>query len=376
MTESLTEVQREMRTVCRRFLADHAPAALVREADGFDRTLWSRLVHELGVTALRAPEEVGGHGAGVLDMALFFEEAGRALAPVPLLASVGMATVTLVHVGPEAHPWLARLLAGEETWSAVLGDDGSALSDSEAHLEASRAGSSWHLRGDAPLVLDGDVAERLLVPARLDTGHELGLFVVSGHSATRRSGLDLTRRLARVSFDGAEVEPLTVGPTRPARLRAAIREARVYAAAEMIGAGQWAIDTAVNYASTRVQFGQPIGAFQAVKHLLVSRAVELRSARATVHAAASALDSDEEADLLVRSGVVAAARAAVQATGDAIQVLGGIGFTWEHDAHLYLRRAMSDRAIFDAEAVRASLLAPFGLKGYGRTAPDSVRPAS
>ncbi|WP_369378274.1 acyl-CoA dehydrogenase family protein [Streptomyces sp. cg36] len=400
MDADFTDEQQEIRRTLRDLLAkrcgpDDVKAA-VRTAPGHDRALWRQLAAELGLPGLALPQEYGGVGCGPTELALACEEAGRALLPSPLLATAVLAAPLLAALGTAeqraAHlPPLAR---GERTaalavpgprLALALGLTGDGAAGEWAGggraggVQARRAGDGrWRLYGEVAQVLDGHRADLLLVAAHTGgfTHGRIRLFLVPGDARglrrTRQTALDETRAQGRLQLRDTEAGLL--GPEEGgngvegagdalAALAAVGRSAAVCLAAEAVGAAAHALERTVAYVKEREQFGRPVGSFQAVKHRLADRYVQVRAARSAVHYAT--WDPD--------AGPLALAQAleALRATGaEAIQLHGGIGFTWEHDAHLYFKRAACDELLFGpVEALRAQAAERAGLFAP-RTAED------
>ena len=346
--------QRDLRDTVRRLLRDRAPLAALREgADtgaGFDRKLWDQLA-ELGLTALAVPEEHEGLGQTALETAVVFEEMGRGLYFGPYLASVGLAVPALLASGDESA--CADLLPGIGTGEtigtvAVIEADGS-WSTGATDTEAAADGDGWLLTGTKDIVLDGADADLLLVTARHD--NQVSLFAVQadapGLDRTRLESLDLSRSLARVSFADTPARLVGTPGGAPALVAGVLDQVLVALAAEQAGGAAACLELSVEYAKTRKQFGQPIGSFQAVAHNCVDmlHGVEFSRACARYAAAARAEDAPDAQE----SARVAAAYCGEAFRAIAVQTVhvhGGTGFTWEHDAHLYYRRAWSARHLF------------------------------
>ncbi|MGF7239258.1 MAG: acyl-CoA dehydrogenase family protein [Frankia sp.] len=360
-----SEERDELRRTIRSFLAATSPETEVRRLmetpDGYDRTLWPRLATELGLTGLAVPEEYGGSGATFGEVGVVLEEMGRALMCAPYFATVVLAASALTHLDDDAarKDYLPGIAAGDIVATVALPEVPAPRTPSGAAVTASRVGAGWELSGTAMFVLDGQVADLLLVPA-LPAGAaegsgggagEVSLFAVDGAApGLRRTAmrtLDLTRRQARL--DLTSVSARLVGPEGGAgpTLEHLGHLAAVGLACEQVGGAARVLDMAVEYARVRVQFGRPIGQFQAIKHRCAEMALELDAARSAL---AFGLWAAERSD---RELPVAAAIAKVRcsdcfsfAAAENIQVHGGIGFTWEHPAHLYFRRATSSAVMF------------------------------
>jgi len=349
---AIGEDHQALLATARRFTADRCPPAVARaameaEADALP-PFWAGLA-ELGWLGLAVPEGDGGEGYGFAELAIVLEELGRAAAPGPVLPTVWAAA--LVGSGPRRH------LAGGRRVGAV------AL----AGAIEGRGGDDGPLRlaGAAGPVLCGALADLVVVPVAVGGGERWAVVDRADVTATPLDALDPTRDLARIEVDGAPATPL------PGLTRARVEAVGVaLAAAECAGGAAWCVDTAAAYARDRRQFGRPIGQFQAVKHRCADMLVQLEQARAVAWDAAAALDGDDPGDPAAALAVSAAGAVAFEAfvavAKDCIQVLGGIGFTWEHDAHLYLRRALALRQLFGGVAPWRAATARAALGGVRR----------
>jgi alkylation response protein AidB-like acyl-CoA dehydrogenase len=312
------------------------PAAVLAGLDSrqYDLELWRTLVEQLDVAGLLIPEELGGVGGSAREVAVIAEELGRAVAPVPFLGSAVLATSALLASDTKAEPvvgLLGRLAAGEVTASLVV--PLSAMPGAPATVRVAED----RLTGTVTSVVDAAAADVLLVPT------EDGLYSVTvgdGVTVTPLTALDRTRGIADVTFDGAIGEPVagSGGATD-----AALTAGAGILASEQLGVAQWCLDTTVKYVKERYQFGRPVGSFQALKHRLADVWLELVTARAAARYAADTLATNSE-DVAVAVAVAQAhcSLVAVHAAEEAIQLHGGIGMTWEHPAHLFLKRAKSD----------------------------------
>ncbi|WP_284581725.1 acyl-CoA dehydrogenase family protein [Streptomyces sp. 2P-4] len=381
-------IRRTLREVLGRRCGPDRVKAAVRTAAGYDRELWEQLSREIGLPGLAVPEEYGGVGCAPADLVLACEETGRALLPSPLLATAVLAAPLVAALGsagqraallpPLAGGGLAAALAVPgPALSAALGLTGDAAAGEWAGggraggVQARRApDGAWRLYGEAAQVLDGHSADLLLVPAHAGgfARSRVLLFVVRANAEglvrVRQTALDETRPQALVQLRDVEAEWLGDGDPfgAPAAVCGALaavgRTAAAVLAAEAAGAAGRALERTVEYVRTREQFGRPIGSFQAVKHRLADLYVQLQAARSAVCYAAW----DPAQGGLALAQALEALRLAA---GEAIQLHGGIGFTWEHDAHLYFKRAAADELLFGpvhllrAHAARqAGLFAP------------------
>jgi alkylation response protein AidB-like acyl-CoA dehydrogenase len=359
----VTEEQRELRDALRRFFADRSPSAEVRRlmetAEGYDPKVWAQMAEQLGLQGLAIAEEHGGAGFGVRELAVVFEEMGRAVVCAPFLSTIIAAAA--LEAGEGGHDLLPGIADGSAIATLAVAEDGSW--DPGDVKAVFRDGA---VSGSKDFVLDGHIADVVLVAAR--DGDGVGLYAVEDVSRLVRTPavtLDQTRKLARIEFDA--VPARKVGG-REALLRA-LDVAAVALAAEQLGGAQRTLDMTVEYVKVRHQFGRPIGAFQAVKHRCADMFVLVESARSAVlNAAAAADESPEELPAAAALAKAYCSDAYFHTAGEAIQLHGGIGFTWEHDAHLYFKRAQGSRQLFGApDRHRERLAALSGLTGAAAT---------
>ncbi|MEJ3655192.1 acyl-CoA dehydrogenase family protein [Actinomycetes bacterium KLBMP 9759] len=341
-----TEEQQDLRRGIRQFCAEHASEQAVRtvmESEvGYDPGVWARLGGELGVLGLAVPESMGGAGGGLVDQAVVAEAFGAALMPGPVFGTVGLAIPALVALGGDEL--LADLVEGRRTAGFAVPDRGGRFDPEQVAVTA----SGGALTGELAQVVDGG-ADLLLVAAR--DGAEVGLYATDGGARTPLSTLDSTRRQARVSFDGTPARLLASGAAAADAITTALFTGAALLAAEQVGGAQRLLDTTVAYAGTRLQFGRPIGSFQAVKHTCADMLVLVEHARSVAYHAAWALqDGSDDPGLAVSVAQAVCSRAYRRVATDTVQVHGGIGFTWEHPAHLYLKRAMTDAALLGSAA--------------------------
>jgi len=349
---ALTEDQEELRRVVRRFFEEKSPLAAVRqsaEGDGtFDAKLWDQMAAELGLASLHVPEALGGQGFSFVELAVVFEEAGRALVASPLFSSVALGANAILAAGSAEQQ--ARLLpgiaSGEVLATAALGDPGTTVT-----------ADGDRLSGTARFVVDGMTAGLIAVPA----GGALYVVEAGAAGVERRAlpTLDLTRPQATVTLNGAAAERL--GDGDPAATARAHDHALVCLAAEMAGGARRCLDDAVAYAKERVQFGVPIGSFQGIKHQLAELLMKVEQAAAVAyHAAGAAAAGDPELSLVASIAKAYCSDAYTEMATESIQIHGGIGFTWEHDAHLFFRRARASEVMLgDATFHRERIAAWF-----------------
>lgn len=388
-------IRRTLRDVLTRHAGPAESAAAARTPEGYDTELWGRLAGRLGLAGLALPADFGGAGCTLTELALACEETGRVLLPSPLLATAGLAAPLITALGsPEQRAALLPRIADSSLTCALavpgsLADALGLTGDNAAGewagggraggIQARRTGDGWTLYGEAPQVLDGHSARLLLVAAHtggFPRSRSL-LFQVEadapGLTRTRLTALDETRPQARLQL--RDCPALLLGGDAAADDRAAVPAAlattgsgaAVLLAAEATGAAAGALSRTLEHVRAREQFGRPIGSFQAVKHRLADLYVRVQAARSAAYYAAW----DRAAGPLALAQALEALRTVA---GEAIQLHGGIGFTWEHEAHLYFKRAAADELLLgpvhrlrDAAAERAGLFTPDGADRAGRT---------
>jgi len=359
MDFALSDDQRAIQEAARDFLTDAANPDVIRTAvestSGFDEALWQNLAVGMGFAGLMVPEEFSGLGLGAVEMALVLEETGRVLAPVPFFETAVLAVQAIVAAGSEAQKaaLLPRIVEGTRASFAGTGPR-PVLADGR-------------LTGTADFVTFAHVAELIVVATSdgslvvLDAG-------TPGLTVEALPSLDRTRRFATVTFDCAVTPDMVLGT--PGSADAAIERVLTIGAgllaAEQSGGMQFSLDATVDYAKQRVQFGRLIGSFQAYKHMLADMMLLVEASRSAAYYAAAAIDEDNEelAEAChVARGYVSDAYRSV--TGDAIQLHGGIGFTWEHHAHLYFKRARATSSWLGTPDAHREALAALLLEGEG-----------
>jgi alkylation response protein AidB-like acyl-CoA dehydrogenase len=374
--------QQELRESVRRFLADRVPLPRVRElmdsADGTDDKVWSYAGHQLGLQGIAIPEQYGGAGFSFAEQAIVLEELGAALYPGPYLASAVLAATALLASSDEAAKadLLPGIASGETVATLAFTEDDGSWDPDAIRLSAAGTGetagagetaaeASWVLDGHKSFVLDGHTADLILAVARTDIG--LSLFAVrageQGLTRTELPALDQTRRLARLEFTATPARLIGAAGEAAAILSRSLDVAAVALAAEQLGGAQRALDMAVAYAKVRHQFGRPIGSFQAIKHRCADLLLEVESLRSAVGYAAAAV-AEDSAEVPVVAALVKALASDTyfHVAAENIQIHGGIGFTWEHDAHLYFKRAKaSELFLGDASYHRERLATRIGL---------------
>lgn len=328
-----SEVEEELRSSVRSLLTDRCPpSAIMARCEGpdpYDGPLWRSLAVDLGVAGLQVPETYGGAGASVREVAVVLEELGRSVAPVPYLGSSVLGITALLACAD--RELLSAVASGEQV--ATLAVPFSTAPG--APLPTVSVGLGGTLTGRITSVADALPADVLLVPA------EGGLYAVESAAVTRRTSLDLTRQLADITLDATPARKLA--DSQEAVQRALLTGAGLLAS-EQLGIAEWCLTTTVGYLKERHQFGRALGSFQALKHRLADLWLETVGGRAVARYAADAL-ATAAPDAAVAVAVAAShcGTLAVRAAEECVQLHGGIGMTWEHPAHLYLKRAKADQ---------------------------------
>ncbi|WP_442930531.1 acyl-CoA dehydrogenase family protein [Mycobacterium sp. NBC_00419] len=359
---TFTDEQQQLRTAVRKFCTDNFDESTVRQLMEsevpFDAAVWHRLGSELGVLGLSVPEDDGGVGGSLVDQAVAVEEFGATLACGPLFGTVFLAIPALVAspAGPVRDALLADLVEGTKTAAFAVADKAGAFDPAAVRVKA----TDDTVTGTVERVVDAGAADEILVAATGSDG--LGLYAVAtdaaGVTRTPLVTMDLTRPQATVEFDGAPAR-LVAGPQEAQRvIDHALQVGSALLAVEQVGAAQHLLNLSVEYAKSRLQFGRQIGSFQAVKHKLADMLVDLEHARSTAYHAVWAISDGSDDPALAASIAQATASAAFsRIAADTIQVHGGIGFTWEHQAHLYFKRAATDAALLGTAEQHRSRIA-------------------
>jgi len=355
-----TPEQDELRDGVRTVLTGECPMSLVREVVEKGATadaLWSRMV-ALGWPALTVPESAGGLGMGAVELAVVIEELGRAVAPGPFVPTVTQfaPVVAEAGTGEQQQALLGAVGAGELTGTLALVESSGDLEPAHVTATADPDGTGFVLHGAKSMVVEATAADQIAVVARVrgtDGDDGVGAFVVPRVEVGVEpvEALDASRPLARLTLDGVRVDGDRVlgepGPGSAAAIRRAVEVAVTALAVEIVGAAQAIFDVTLDYAKQREQFGVPIGSFQAIKHKFADMLVALERARATSYFAALTIAEDDERRSLAASMAKAAAGdCAALLAKEGIQIHGGIGYTWEHDMHLYVRRVKSNATLF------------------------------
>jgi alkylation response protein AidB-like acyl-CoA dehydrogenase len=366
MNFAFSEEQEELRTAVHRFLQEKSPETEVRRLmeteDGYDPAVWSQMADQLGLQSLIIPEEFGGSGFSYVELIVVLEEMGNALLCAPFFSTVALAANALLTSGDDAakKEFLPGLASGQTIGTLAITEDNGRWDFEGIALEATDSGSGWTLDGHKSFVIDGHLANLILVVGRTKAG--LSLFAVDGDAAglTRTSlpTMDQTRKQARLVFESTPARLVGTDGGAAEGLTKTLDLAAVALAAEQVGGAQHCLDSSVDYAKNRIQFGRPIGSFQAIKHKCADMLLEVESAKSAAYYAgwAAAEDSDE-LPVVASLAKSYCSEAYFHAAAENIQIHGGIGFTWEHDAHLYFKRAKSSELLFGDPAYHRELLA-------------------
>jgi len=365
MDFGLSEEQRQLKDSARAFLGGECPTPVLRKImasdEGYPRELYGQIA-KLGWSGLIVPEEFGGAGLGMLDMAMILEEGGFAAMPGPFLFSSVLAASALKLGGSKDlnSKWLTALAEGKAIGTVAVVESAGSIEPVDITTVASKEGSGWRLSGAKMFVPYANVADFIVVAAKNDAG-EIALFVVDAKSAgvTIRSlkNLDLTRRVSSLELKNVPAELLNGGAELFAKL---IDVAAVAIAADSLGGTERALEMAVEYSKVREQFGKPIGSFQALKHAAAEIVADLEPARALVWYAAHRAGENSS-----REASMAKARLCdiySRGTDRAVLMHGGIGFTWEHDMHLWFKRARFNESYFGSPGYHRERVAVLG--GY------------
>ena len=363
-TLALSGDQQALQDTLRGFLADQLPSASLRAAletaAGYSPELHTRLTAEFRLTGLTIPRELGGLGLSQAEASVVHAELGRALYPGPVLASSLAAGVLLAAAGPAVQErWLPLLADGSVTATLAVADEAGHWAPGPDSVRAERAPGGWRLYGHRWYVIAAHVADAVVVPAITESG--LAIFVVDprslGFTASGQLGLDLTRRVCVTAFDEAPAMLIGQGESAAAALDLAERDFLLATAAEAAGGIGWCLDAAIAYAEDREQFGPATGSFHAVAQACVDMVAHFQEVSAAArYAAVAAAGGSSEAPMAAHTAALRAGEAYRAVTELAIHLFGGIGFTREHDAQLYYRRAWSaERLAGGPQAHRAVL---------------------
>ena len=366
MQFAFTEEQDQLRTFVRQFLEEKSSEAVVRELmetdSGYDEAVWSQMAEQLGLQSLVIPEAMGGQGFGWVELVVVLEEMGRSLLCAPFFSTVVLSTSALLLSGDEAAQaeYLPQIASGELIATVALTEENGRWDESGVTATATASGDGWALNGAKHYVIDGNTAGLIIVPATTDAG--ISLFAVAGDAAglerTSLSTMDQTRKQSKLTLTDTEATLIGTDGQGWQIIERVLDRAAVGLAAEQVGGAQKVLEMSVEYAKDRVQFGRPIGSFQAIKHKCADMLLEVESAKsAAYYAAWCAAEDNDELPAMASLAKSYCSEAYFHATAENIQIHGGIGFTWEHPAHLYFKRAKSSELLFGDPSYHRELLA-------------------
>jgi len=366
MQFAFTEEQEQLRSFVRQFLEEKSSEDAVRELmeteSGYDEAVWSQMAEQLGLQSLVIPEEYGGQGFGWVELVVVLEEMGRALLCAPFFSTAVLATSALLlsNDADAAGEYLPKLASGELIATVAMTEENGRWDESGVTATATQSGDAWTLSGAKHYVLDGHTAGLIIVTARTSAG--VSLFAVDadapGMTRTPLATMDQTRKQAKIELADTPARLIGTDGAGWATMERVLDRAAVGLAAEQVGGAQMVLDMAVEYAKVRVQFGRPIGSFQAIKHKCADMLLEVESAKsAAYYSAWCASEDNDELPAMASLAKSYCSEAYFNATAENIQIHGGIGFTWEHPAHLYFKRAKSSELLFGDPTYHRELLA-------------------
>jgi len=329
---------------------------------GYDAAVWDQMAQQLGLQGLIVPEEFGGSGYSYIELIVVLEEMGRSLLCAPFFSTVVLSANALLQSGDDAvkKDLLPGIASGETIAALAFTEENGRWDESGIETTAAQDGDSWKLSGTKMFVIDGHVANLLIVAARTSAGVSLFHLAgdVPGVTRTALSTMDQTRKQARVELADASATLIGTDGGGWDVLSTVLDLAAVALAAEQVGGAQMCLDMAVQYAKDRVQFGRPIGSFQAIKHKCADMLLEVESAKsAAYYAGWCAAEMNDELPSVASLAKAYCSEAYFHAAAENIQIHGGIGFTWEHPAHLYFKRAKSSELLFGDPTYHRELLA-------------------
>jgi len=369
MSFSFTDEQTEFRSILRRFLAEKSPSTEVRRLmeteAGYDEEVWRRLSQDLGLTAIHIPEDYGGQGFGFVELAIALEEMGRALLCAPYFSSIVLAATAIMNAGDEAQKrdLLPAIAAGDCRAALAFTEDNGRWDPAGVALTATPVDGGYQLDGVKSFVLDGHSADLLVVLARQpgSTGVDgLSFFTVPGQadglSKRLLQSTDATRKLARLEFKGVPANLLGDASGAAAPLSRTLDQAAACLANEMVGGADMLREQALDYAMMRVQFGRAIASFQTLKHKAADMLIDVELAKSAAYYAAAAADGDDDLPSMASLAKAGAGEAYMQTAIHAIQIHGGIGFTWDNDTHLWFKRAKSSQVFLGDASYHRELM--------------------
>lgn len=366
MKFGFTDEQNALRATIREFLAAKSPETEIRRLMatdiGYDPAVWKQMAGEMGLHGLAIPESYGGAGFTHVELGIVFEEMGRAAFGGPFFASVALGAAVLVSTDDEnaKADYLPGIASGDLIATVALVEPNGSWDLDGVHMEARADGPGYRLSGTKLFVVDGHNADLIFVAARIDG--ELSVLAVGadaeGLTCTPLATLDQTRKQSRLDFSNVYARLIgRVGDGR--RLFSRVTDLAVVAlASEQVGGAQRVLDASVDYAKVRVQFGRPIGSFQAIKHKCADMLLQVETAKsASYYANWAATEAPDELPMVASMAKSYCSEAFMRCAADTIQIHGGIGFTWEHFAHIYFKRAKSSELLFGDPAYHRKRLA-------------------
>ena len=371
MNFAFSEEQDQLREAVRKFLEAKSPESDVRRlmetTEGYDPAVWKQMANELGLQSLHIPEAYGGQGYTFVELGIVLEEQGRALLCAPYFSTVVLAANAILNAGSEDEKaaLLPGIASGETIATLAFTEPNGKWDADGITMEAKADGGGYVLDGTKMFVLDGHTAALIVVVARTagTSGEEgISFFTVAGDAPgltrTPLATMDQTRKQARLEFSGVKAQPLGTPGAGWAALSTTLDQAAVGLSNEMVGGAQFVLEESVQYAKDRVQFGRPIGSFQAIKHKCADMLLEVESAKsAAYYAAWAAAEGNDEVPVVASLAKAYCSDAYFHAAAENIQIHGGIGFTWEHNAHLYFKRAKSSEILLGDATYHRELLA-------------------
>jgi alkylation response protein AidB-like acyl-CoA dehydrogenase len=367
---AFNDEQEQFRAAVRRFLSDKSPTTEVRRlmatAEGYDPAVWRQLSEELALPGVHIPEQYGGAGFGMVELCIVTEELGRALLCAPYFSTAVLAANAIMNSGTEAEKaaLLPDIAKGARLATLAITEPDGNWDPAAVKLAAAPDGDGYRLDGSKSYVVDGHVADLLIVAARAPgtAGRDgLALFTLDANAGGVErhllESMDPTRKIARMDFRRAQANLLGSLKDGAEPILRTLDQAAIALANEMVGGAQTMLDTAVSYAKLRVQFGRPIGSFQAIKHKLADMLLDVELAKsAAYYAAQAAAVNDPEWPALASLAKAAASETYLHTAIECIQIHGGIGFTWDNDTHLWFKRAKSSEVFLGQPSYHRELL--------------------
>jgi len=367
---AFTDEQEQFRSALRRFLNDKSPTTEIRRlmatTEGYNPEVWRQLSDELALPGIHIPEQYGGAGFGMVELCIVAEELGRALFCGPYFSTTVLASNAILNAGTEAQKssLLPRLASGARLATLAVTELNGDWDPLKPELTATRAADGYRLDGSKSYVVDGHITDLLVVAGRVATNagdNAVALFTLDAKSngVERRllESMDPTRKLARIDFHGAHADLLGNLEDGAKPLIRTLDQAAIALANEMMGGAQAMLDSAVDYAKVRVQFGREIGSFQAIKHKCADMLLDVELAKSAASCAAQACAmNDPEWPALACLAKASASETYLRTAAECIQIHGGIGFTWDNDTHLWFKRAKSSEVFLGQPSYHRELL--------------------